>query len=61
MLEANLPLRESEAVMTLLGRLRGADRHVVRRRLLLSVERAGLTTREISRELAAPAPAYERS
>jgi hypothetical protein len=34
--------------MTLLSRLRGADRHVVRRRLLLSVERAGLTAREIS-------------
>ncbi len=47
-LEANLPLRDAEGVMTLLCRLRGADRHVVRRRLLLSVERAGLTTREIS-------------
>jgi len=47
-LEANLPLRDAEGVMTLLCRLRGADRHVVRRRLLLSVERAGLTTREMS-------------
>jgi hypothetical protein len=47
-LEANLPLREAEGMMTLLCRLRGADRQVVRRRLLLSVERAGLTTREIS-------------
>lgn len=47
-LEANLPLREAEGVMTLLSRVRGADRHVVRRRLLLSVERAGLMTREIS-------------
>jgi hypothetical protein len=46
-LEAGLPLREAEAVMTLLSRLRGADRHVVRRRLLLAVERAGLSTREI--------------
>ena len=46
-LEADLPLREAEGVMTLLCRLRGADRHIVRRRLLLSVERAGLTTREI--------------
>ena len=46
-LEANLPLRDAEGVMTLLCRLRGADRHIVRRRLLLSVERAGLTTREI--------------
>lgn len=46
-LEAGLPLREAETVMTLLGRLRGADRHVVRRRLLAMVERAGLTAREI--------------
>jgi hypothetical protein len=30
------------------GRDEVADRHIVRRRLLLSVERAGLTTREIS-------------
>ena len=30
-----------------LCRLRGADRLVVRRRLLATVERAGLTTREI--------------
>src|SRR5438874_9651432 len=47
-LEGDVPLREAEGVMTLLCRLRGDDRHVVRRRLLLSVERAGLTTREIS-------------
>jgi len=46
-LEAGLPLREAEGVMTLLCRLRGADRLVVRRRLLTTVERAGLTTREI--------------
>jgi hypothetical protein len=46
-LEAKLPLREAEAVTTLLSRLRGADRLVVRRRLLASVERAGLATREI--------------
>ena len=58
-LEANLPLREAEGVMTLLCRLRGADRHVVRRRLLLSVERAGLTTREISRELPRPVSSFE--
>ena len=45
-LEAGLPLREAEGVMTLLCRLRGADRLVVRR-LLATVERAGLTTREI--------------
>lgn len=49
-LEAELPLRDPEAVMTLLCRLRGADRHVVRRRLLLSVERAGLATRARSAE-----------
>lgn len=35
--------------MTLLCRLRGADRHIARRRLLLSVERVRLTMREISR------------
>jgi hypothetical protein len=46
-LEARLPLREAETVMTLLCRLRGADRLVVRRRLLAVVERAGLATREI--------------
>lgn len=48
-LEAELPLRDAESVMTLLCRLRGADRHVVRRRLLVLVERAGLTTTEIGR------------
>lgn len=47
MLEAKLPLREAEAVMALLCRLRGADRLVVRRRLRALVERAGLATREI--------------
>jgi hypothetical protein len=60
-LEAKLPLREAEGVMTLLCRLRGADRHVVRRRLLLSVERAGLTTHEISRELPGPVSAFEKA
>ena len=60
-LEAKLPLREAEGVMTLLCRLRGADRHVVRRRLLLSVERAGLTMREISRELSGPGSAFEKA
>ena len=39
-LEAGLPLREAEGVMTLLCRLRGADRLVVRRRLL-ATGRAG--------------------
>jgi hypothetical protein len=46
-LEAGLPLREAEGVMTLLCRLRGADRHVVRRRLHAMAERAGLSAREI--------------
>jgi len=46
-LEAKLPLREAETVMALLCRLRGADRLVVRRRLLSLVERAGLATQEI--------------
>ena len=46
-LEAQLPLREAESVMTLLCRMRGADRHVVRRRLLAAVDRAGLATKEI--------------
>lgn len=46
-LEAKLPLREAEAMMMLLCRLRGANRLVVRRRLLAVVERAGLATREI--------------
>jgi hypothetical protein len=46
-LEARLPLREAEVIMTLLCRLLGADRLVVRRRLLAAVERAGLATREI--------------
>jgi hypothetical protein len=47
-LEPNFPLRDAEGVMTLLCRLRGPDGEVVRRRLLLSVERAGRATREIS-------------
>jgi hypothetical protein len=46
-LEAELPLREAEGVMTVLCRLRGADRHVVRSRLLLVVERVGPMTQEI--------------
>jgi hypothetical protein len=44
-LEAGLPLREAEAVMTLLLRL--ADRLVVRSLLLATVEGAGLTPKEI--------------
>jgi hypothetical protein len=34
--------------MNLLCGIRGANRHVVRRRLLESVERAGLSTRDIT-------------
>ena len=46
-LEAQLPLSDSELLMNLLCGLRGANRHIVRRRLLVQVERAGLTTRDI--------------
>jgi hypothetical protein len=46
-LAANLPLRESEMVMNLLCGVRGANRHVIRRRLLDRVERAGLATSDI--------------
>jgi hypothetical protein len=47
-LAAKLPLRESEMTMNLLSGIRGAHRHVIRRRLLECVERAGLSTREIA-------------
>ena len=60
-LEANLSLREAEGVMTLLCRVRGADRHVVRRRLLLTVERAGLTTREIIRDQSGVVSSFEKA
>ena len=46
-LEASLSLREAEMAMNLLCGVRGADRHIVRRRLFEWVERAGLSTREI--------------
>ena len=46
-LAAELPLRESEMVMNLLCGIAGANRHVVRRRLLAGVERAGLSTQDI--------------
>jgi hypothetical protein len=46
-LAANLPLRESELVMNLLCGVRGANRHVIRRRLLDGVEGAGLATSDI--------------
>ncbi len=59
-LEADLPLREAQGVMTLLCRLRGADRHIVRRepvpeanpRPLPRWRRAGRTPS------AAPRPAF---
>jgi hypothetical protein len=47
-LEAKLDLGDSERVMALLAGVRGANRLVVRRRLLDQIQRAGLTTRDIS-------------
>ena len=47
-LEAQLPLRESEMVMSMLSGISGANRHVLRRRLLERVEREGLHAREIA-------------
>jgi hypothetical protein len=47
-LEAELPLSESQLVMNLLCGVRGANRHIVRRRLLDRSQLAGLTTRDIS-------------
>lgn len=46
-LEAGLPLGDSEVVMNMLCGIRGASRHIVRRRLLARVEEAGLTTSEV--------------
>ena len=46
-LAAGLPLRDSEMVMNLLCGIRGANRLVIRRRLLEGVERAGLATADI--------------
>jgi hypothetical protein len=48
-LEANLPLGEAQLVMNMLCGIGGADRHIVRRRLLESVEKAGLTRSDIGR------------
>jgi hypothetical protein len=45
-LEAGLPLREAEGVMTLLCRLRGADRHVVRRAVARGRARGTYDTRD---------------
>ena len=47
-LEAQLPLGDSELVMNLLCGIRGANRHIVRRRILDQIQRAGLTTRDIA-------------
>jgi len=47
-LEAKLDLGDSERVMALLSGVRGANRLVVRRRLLDQIQRAGLTARDIS-------------
>jgi hypothetical protein len=46
-LEASLPLGESEMVMQMLCGIRGANRQVVRRRLLTKVESAGLATVDV--------------
>jgi hypothetical protein len=48
-LEAELPLGQSEAVLNLLCGIKGASRHIIRRRLLGTVEQAGLTTRDVAR------------
>jgi hypothetical protein len=48
-LDANLPLGEAQMVMAMLCGISGANRQVVRRRLIERVEREGLTTREIER------------
>lgn len=55
-LEADLPLGQSEAVMTLLCGIKGASRHIIRRRLLATVEQAGLTAQNIE-----PAPVVQSS
>jgi hypothetical protein len=46
-LAADLPLSESEVVMNLLCGIRGANRLVIRRRLLERVERTGLAASDI--------------
>ena len=46
-LAADFPLRDSEVVMNLLCGIRGANRLVIRRRLLERVERTGLATSDI--------------
>jgi hypothetical protein len=46
-LAAELPLSESEMVMNMLCGILGASRHVLRRRLLEGVQRAGLSTTDI--------------
>lgn len=46
-LEAALPLGESELVLGMLTGVRGANRLVLRRRLLERVEQAGLSVSEI--------------
>lgn len=46
-LEASLPLVDSEMVLGMLSDVRGANRLILRRRLLERVERAGLGSTEI--------------
>lgn len=47
-LEAKLPLGESEMMLKMLCGITGANRLVLRRRLLARVEQEGLTLREMS-------------
>jgi hypothetical protein len=46
-LEANLPIGDSESVLSMLSGVRGARRLILRRQLLGRVETAGLTTVDI--------------
>jgi hypothetical protein len=46
-LEASLPLGESHMVMEMLSGVTGARRQIVRRQLLVAVDRAGLTSRDM--------------
>jgi hypothetical protein len=47
-LEARLPLGESQMVMQMLSGITGPQRQIVRRQLLVAVERAGLTARDMA-------------
>jgi hypothetical protein len=47
-LETRLPLGESHLVMEMLAGVTGAQRQIVRRQLLVAVERAGLSHRDVT-------------